>query len=110
MEPASSLRFAAAARDLAAACRRAGHEPPGFRSPPRVPGIDRSLKRRGAERPIVSVRLGDRPFVVVLADMVEGAVAANGLRGPEAARCRAALWEAVLHHVEGPPVERARVA
>ena len=110
MEPATSLRFAAAARDLAAACRRGGHDAPSFRSPPRVPGADRSLRRRGGGSAIVAVRLGDRPFVAVLADMVEGTVAANRLTGPDAARCRADLWEAVLHHIDVVPVERAKVA
>jgi hypothetical protein len=110
MGTASSLRFAAAARDLAAACRQAGFEAPGFRSPPRVPGLDRSLRWRGVAGALVAVRLGDRPFVAVLADMVEGAVAANRLTGAEASRCRAALWSAVLHHLDAGHDAPARVA
>jgi hypothetical protein len=35
-----------------------------------------------------------RPWPAVLADLVEGVVAANGLRGPAADRARSALWAA----------------
>ena len=108
MEVVSSLQFAAAARTVAAACRSAGVAAPGFRSPPKQPGLDRSLRRRPGGSAIVAVRLGDRPFVAVLADMVEGTVAANGLSGAEAARCRAALWEALAGEL--PADQRARVA
>ena len=108
MEAVSSLQFAAAARTVSAACRSVGVRAPGFRSPPKQPGLDRSLRRRPDGGAIVAVRLGDRPVVAVLADMVEGAVAANGLTGAEAARCRAALWEALAGEV--PEAHRARVA
>jgi len=43
----------------------------------------------------VAVRLRGRPWAAVLADMVEGVVAANDLHAAEADRARAALWEAV---------------
>lgn len=112
MDAAPTLRFATAARSLAAACRQHGVAPPGFRSPPRLVGVDRSLRRRADGAAVVSVRLGGRPFAAVLADMVDGVVAANRLEGPAADRCRAALWEAVASEVSEPPVERtaSRVA
>jgi hypothetical protein len=104
MEPASSLRFATVAHLLAEEARRLELVAPGFRSPPRRPGVDRSLRRRGADAQ-VAVRLRARPFAAVVADMVEGVVAANRLAGPDADRCRNALWAvaeaelaAHLHH------------
>jgi ATP-dependent exoDNAse (exonuclease V) alpha subunit len=95
MAPVSSLQFAAAARALAEACRRRGIEAPSFRSPPRSPALDRSLRRRPDGGAVVAVRLGDRPFEAVLVDMVEGVVASAGLGGAAAVRCRAELWAAV---------------
>ena len=54
-------------------------------------GIDRSIRRR-ADDAIVSVRLRGRPWAAVLADMIEGVVAANGLAAPQSDRLRADLW------------------
>lgn len=71
-----------------------GWRVPSFRSPPGVPGVMRTLRRRPDGSSVVAVVLHDRPWVDVLADLVEGVVAANGVRGAEAARCRAALWQA----------------
>ena len=48
MEP-TSLRFARIARSLAEAARAQGLRAPTFRSPPRVPGVTRTIRReRGA--------------------------------------------------------------
>jgi len=41
------------------------------------------------------VALKGRPWSAVVADMIEGVVVANGLRGAKADRARAALWLAV---------------
>jgi hypothetical protein len=95
IEPATSLGFAAAARQLVAESRRLGLVAPGFRSPPRLPGVDRSLRRRRDGSASVSVRIRGRPMVAVLADMIEGVVATNRLRGPRADRTRSTLWEVV---------------
>ncbi|HMK10537.1 MAG TPA: hypothetical protein VK461_03095 [Acidimicrobiales bacterium] len=105
MEPGATLRFTAAARTLADAARRLGLDAPSFRSPPRLTTVDRSLRRhpRGA---VVAVRLRGRPWAAVLADMVEGVVAANDLGATEADRVRAALWQAVAD----PTVSAAQVA
>lgn len=92
---ATSLRFAAAARVLGHAARADGLVVPGFRSPPRLPGVERSLRRRPGGAATVSVRVRGRPWLAVLADMVEGVVVANRLSGADADRCRTVLWEAV---------------
>lgn len=86
-----SIRFARAARLLAGEARRQGLEVPGFRSPPRLAGADRSLRRGPGTTASVAVRLRDRVQADVLVDMVEGVVVANGLSGAAAERCRRLL-------------------
>ena len=94
MEPVNSVAFAAAARTLTAAARRRGLTAPSYRSPPRLVGVDRSLRRRG-QAAVVSVRLRGRPWPAILADMVEGVVVANRLGPPDADRVRAEMWAAL---------------
>jgi hypothetical protein len=91
---ATSLRFAAAARALTHAARRLGLVAPDFRTPPRRPGSARTL-RRGAGAALVSVLLQERPWVAVLADMVDGIVAVNELAGSDADAARDGLWGAL---------------
>jgi hypothetical protein len=96
------LRFADAARSLGAAARSAGLVVPAFRSPPRVAGAARTLRRYPGGA-VVSVRL-DRPFDEVRADMVEGVVVVNQLDGEAALRFRTALLEAVDGPVSDGPL------
>jgi hypothetical protein len=93
MEPATTVLFATTARALAQAARAEGLTVPGFRSPPRVNGVDRTLRRRGASASI-AVRVRGRPWADVRADMIEGIVVANGLTGPAADAARTALSSA----------------
>ena len=95
---ASTVHFAAAARALAAAARRLGLAAPTFRTPPRLVGLDRTV-RRHAGGGVVSVRLRDRPWPAVVADMVDGVVAVNRLDARRANRARADLWGVVAAHV-----------
>jgi hypothetical protein len=69
-----------------------GLDPPAFRSPPRLLGVDRTIRRRADGGTVVAVVLRGRPWPAILADLVEGVVAANGLAGAEADRARKALW------------------
>ena len=95
MEFASTVEFAHAARRLTRAAVRRSLVGPSFRCPPRLVGVDRTIRRRtdaeggGA---VVSVRVKGRPRAAVLADMIEGVVITNGLRAPEADRLRNELW------------------
>jgi hypothetical protein len=91
---ADTATFAHAARVLATEARRRGLVAPGFRSPPRLVGVDRSIRRHpgGAA---VAVRVRNRPWVAVAADMIEGVIAANRLAPPRADRMRADLWSAL---------------
>ncbi len=89
----STLAFAHAVRTVSEATRLQGLELPMFRSPPRV-GAVRTIRRtrRGAT---VSVRIDERPWSAVLADLVDGVVCVNELDAGPAIRCRTALWDAL---------------
>ena len=108
METATTFQFARAARVLAGEARRAGLAVPSFRCPPRVAGVNRTVRRRGSSA-VVAIRIRDRPWVVVLGDLVEGIVVTNRLVGAEADAVRSRLWQAVEGEVSAP-VEPARVA
>jgi hypothetical protein len=99
---ATTVQFAAAARALAAAARRFGLAAPSFRTPPRLVGLDRTVRRR-AQGGVVSVRLRGRPWVAALADMIDGVVAVNQLDARRANRVRADLWDAVATHTGVDP-------
>jgi hypothetical protein len=87
--------FALAARSLAHTAQGLGLIAPSYRTPPRVAGADRTLRRGAKGAVMVAVRVRRRPVAAVLADMIEGVVAANSLAGRDAERCRAVLWDAV---------------
>src|SRR5262245_64148834 len=89
---ASTVEFATAARNLTREARRRGLVGPSFRCRPRLVGVDRTLRRHD-DGAIVSVRLRGRPWAAVLADMIEGVVAANRPQPPHADRLRSDLWE-----------------
>lgn len=75
--------------------QRRGLEMPLFRSPPRLQGVQRSLTRRAIGASTVAVRLRQRPWPAVLADMIEGVVVVNALQGSAADELRHALWSAL---------------
>ena len=87
-------RFAEAGRRLAAAAAVMELRVPAFRTPPRVAGLDRTIRRGADGSMLVSVRSRGRPWPAVLADMIEGVVVANELDPPEVARARNELWHA----------------
>ena len=98
--------FSWASRTLAHAAGRLGMVAPSFRSPPAVPGVDRTLRwQLDGGGAVVAVRLWGRSFAAIRADMVAGVLAANGVvaGSAEAARLRALLEEVV-------PVPEARKA
>ena len=91
MERTSTMQFVAAARLISREVQRYGLEVPSFRSPPGVLGVNRTIRRR-ARGGVVSVAVRERPFVAVLADMIEGVIVVNRLLSPEADQVRTALW------------------
>lgn len=104
VQHASTLSFVTTARVLSRAARARHLHVPSFRSPPRINGANRSLRRIGGAA-IVAVRVRERPMAAVAADMIDGIVAANRLQGVEADHVRAALW-AALNEEEAPPTHR----
>lgn len=100
-------RFAEAGRRLAAAATVMELRVPAFRTPPRVAGLDRTIRRGADGSTLVSVRSRGRPWPAVLADMIEGMVVANGLDPPEVARVRNELWRATegIDSAEPAPAE-----
>jgi hypothetical protein len=91
-----SLQFASTVRTLGGAARARGLLVPGFRSPPGLPGAERTVRRRRDGGTTVAVVVKGRPFQAVVADLIEGIVVANDLDGTTATRVRTALWEAVV--------------
>ncbi len=107
-----AARFVTAARRLGAAARSAGLSVPAFRSPPRVDGAVRTL-RRFRDGSVISVTLRGRPFNQVVADMVDGVLRINDLEGESAEQARALLVAAVSSddpEPRGLPSARARMA
>jgi hypothetical protein len=89
----TTLDFAHAARLLGREARRRGLVAPSFRCPPRIVGVQRSVRRHRTGA-VVAVQLKGRPWLAVLADMIEGVVVANDLDPQRAARLRTDLWAA----------------
>lgn len=94
MQSLTAARFSVLARVLADEARRRGLRPPGFRSPPRLPGARRTIRRSG-DAAVVAVSRADRPADAVVADMVEGVLVANGVTGADADRWRDELAASV---------------
>lgn len=92
--PGTAVEFAQAARVLGREARRRGLVVPGFRSPPRVVGVQRTLRRHPGGV-VVAVQVRGRPWLAVAADMIEGVVVANRLEPPAGDRLRSDLWEAL---------------
>jgi len=63
-----------------------------FKSPPRIVGLSRTIRHRPDGQAIVSVAFRGRPWIAVLADMIDGVLHVNDLDGPAACRARDDLW------------------
>lgn len=84
--------FAGTARRLAVAARARGLDAPGFRTPPRQAGCDRTIRRYPDGTALVAVRVTGRPWDDVVDDLVSGVLALNDLHGALAAEVRWELW------------------
>ena len=96
METCSALDFGEMSRLVAGEARRHGLVAPGFRSPPRLQGVTRTIRRFPGGEWLVSVRCRGRPVPAVVADMVDGVLIANGLEGTAAQGWRVTLRAACL--------------
>lgn len=77
----TSLEFAHWVRTIAAHMRAMELRVPAFRSPPRVPGVTRTMRpgRNPGDPPTIAIALKGRTRRDVLLDMLAGAVAAARL-------------------------------
>ena len=93
----ATMKFTAAARVLSQCAAELELVVPGFRSPPRIVGVNRTIRRSpNGEGGVVAVRLSDRPFPAAIGDMIEGVVCINRLAPPEADKVRTQLWRTML--------------
>ena len=95
MPSSSTVRFAQAVQALGRRARGLGLVAPSFRSPPRLVGVQRSIKRWDGGATVAVVVRG-RPWPAVQSDLIEGVVAANALVPPDSDRARAELWLALV--------------
>lgn len=84
VDPLNPHEFAETVRLLNEAASAAGMRVPSFSSPPRIPSVDRSIRRLANGGVMVSVRRGRRAADAVVRDMIDGVVVANQLSGSEA--------------------------
>jgi len=103
---ASVADFSECVRRIVGIARGQGLTPPAFRSPPRIPGLDRSVQRRQNGSVIIAIRREDRPFAAIQGDVIEGVVVANKLAAVKAEQFRRAAWLALESQSSAP----ARVA
>lgn len=103
---ASALQFSETVRQVVALARRHQLRPPVFRSPPRLDGVDRSIRRRPNGTVVVAVRRVDRPLAAVQADVIDGVLAANGVVGEPADRFRHAAWDRLVGAADPPATRR----
>jgi len=108
MKSGNAIEFAHAARTLTSEAQRRGLVGPSYRCPPRIVGVDRSLRRQQGGV-VIAVKLRGRPWAAVLADMIEGVIVANAIPAAQAFRLRAELWTALGFDVT-PAVPDTRVA
>ena len=106
----ATAQFASAARVLSQRAAELDLVVPGFRSPPRIVGVNRTIRRsRDSEGGVVAVRLTDRPFTAAVGDMIEGVLVINRLEPPLADQMRTLLWHTMLQFtVEVTNSPRAR--
>ena len=91
--------FATVSRILVHTAAQFGGTAPGFRSPPRIPGVKRSVTRNRDGSVTVAVAVRDRPVMAVIADMIDGVLLTSGGSGD--GELYDALWAAAQHWVQG---------
>lgn len=95
----TAVQFSETVRQVVTLARRQGLRPPVFRSPPRLDGVDRSIRRRPNGTVVVAVRRAGRPLAAIQSDVIEGVVASSELRGARADGFRRVAWA----QLEGVP-------
>jgi hypothetical protein len=88
-----SVRFVEIARQVSSQARSLELIAPVFRSPPRIVGVSRTVRRRPDGQAVVAVLFKSRPWPAVVADLIEGVLVVNDLAGASASRMRDDLWQ-----------------
>ncbi len=94
----SATDFATASRILTDTAAQFNGTAPGFRSPPRIPGVKRSVTRNRDGSVTVAVAVRDRPVMAVIADMIDGIMLTSGDSGES--NLYDALWSAAQSWVQ----------
>lgn len=88
-----AVQFGEIARNVSNRARSLGLSSPVFKSPPRIVGVSRTLRRRPDGQAVVAVAFRNRPAGAVIADLIEGVITTNDVEGAQACRLRDDLWE-----------------
>lgn len=94
MDNTTSLEFAQMVRAAGSQARERGWKVPGFRSPPRKPGVDRTVRYHPTDgTATVSVRVILRPPIHVALDICAGVLVVNDIdpHSPAAGQYRGAV-------------------
>jgi hypothetical protein len=94
VQDAGVVRFSLLARQIGDEARRLGLTVPGFRSPPRLPGADRTIRRTRAGTTVAVRRQGRAPSAIAT-DLIEGILAANDLAPAQRSAARTHLHRSV---------------
>lgn len=93
MVESQAVQFGEIARNVSNRARSLGLSSPVFKSPPRIVGVSRTLRRRPDGQAVVAVAFRNRPAGAVIADLIEGVITTNDVEGAQACRLRDDLWE-----------------
>ena len=92
MVESQAVQFGEIARNVSNRARSLGLSSPVFKSPPRIVGVSRTVRRRDDGQAVVAVAFRNRPTGAVIADLIEGVLVVNELDGAQACRLRDDLW------------------
>ena len=106
MQVVAALEFADLVHVVNDCARKAGLIVPTWQSPPRIAGVDRSIRRREGLPATVAVRFKDRQPVAVILDMTEGLIAANNLdpTAPATLATRSEIVACAIAHINPAPL------
>ena len=94
MAESISIQFSIAVRTLGRIADRLGYRIPQFRCPPPSAKYQRSVRKTGDENLSISIVIRGRPWLAILADIVEGFVIANTQSGQDS-EIRNILWDCI---------------
>ena len=94
MAESYSIKFVKVVRTLERIANQRGFNVPTFRSPPPTAKFQRTVKKQPDKKLIISIVVRERPWLAVLADIIEGFVLANKPSNRES-ELRDLLWDSI---------------